>query len=62
MLPGVFQRFGPQQRQTGLPCHVALACSVYIPIFREEGRNPLLDAFDFANPSFTVGRRIRVFA
>ncbi len=34
------------------------ARSVYIPIFREEGRNPLLDAFDFANPSFTVGRRI----
>jgi len=32
--------------------------SVYIPIFREEGRNALLDAFDFANPSFTVGRRI----
>jgi len=32
--------------------------SVYIPIFREEGRNPLLDAFDFANPSFTVGRRV----
>jgi hypothetical protein len=31
--------------------------SVYIPIFREEGRNALLDAFDFANPSFTVGRR-----
>lgn len=34
------------------------ARSVYIPIFREEGRNALLDAFDFANPSFTVGRRI----
>ncbi len=32
--------------------------SVYIPIFREEGRNPLLDVFDFANPSFTVGRRV----
>jgi hypothetical protein len=32
--------------------------SVYIPVFREEGRNALLDAFDFANPSFTVGRRI----
>lgn len=32
--------------------------SVYIPIFREEGRNALLDVFDFANPSFTVGRRI----
>ena len=31
--------------------------SVYIPIFREEGRNALLDNFDFANPSFTVGRR-----
>ncbi|MBT5925766.1 MAG: DUF1549 domain-containing protein [Verrucomicrobia bacterium] len=32
--------------------------SVYIPIFREEGRNPLLNVFDFANPSFTVGRRV----
>jgi hypothetical protein len=31
--------------------------SVYVPIFREEGRNPLFDVFDFANPSFTVGRR-----
>jgi hypothetical protein len=31
--------------------------SVYIPIFREEGRNALLDAFDFANPSFAVGKR-----
>ena len=31
--------------------------SVYLPVFREEGRNGLLDAFDFANPSFTVGVR-----
>ncbi len=33
--------------------------SVYIPILREEGRNPLLQAFDFANPSFPVGKRSR---
>ena len=31
--------------------------SVYIPVLREEGRNPLLQAFDFANPSFPVGKR-----
>ncbi len=31
--------------------------SVYIPVLREEGLNPLLRAFDFANPSFPVGRR-----
>ncbi len=33
--------------------------SVYIPVLREEGLNPLLKAFDFANPSFPVGRRNR---
>lgn len=33
--------------------------SVYIPVLREEGRNPLLQAFDFANPSFPVGKRSR---
>ncbi len=33
--------------------------SVYIPVLREEGLNPLLRAFDFANPSFTVGSRNR---
>ena len=33
--------------------------SVYIPVLREEGRNPLLQAFDFANPSFPVGKRGR---
>ena len=31
--------------------------SVYLPVFREEGRNGLFEVFDFANPSFTVGRR-----
>jgi hypothetical protein len=31
--------------------------SVYIPVLREEGLNPLLKAFDFANPSFPVGKR-----
>ena len=31
--------------------------SVYIPVLREEGLNPLLKAFDFANPSFPVGAR-----
>ncbi len=31
--------------------------SVYIPVLREEGLNPLLKAFDFANPGFPVGRR-----
>jgi hypothetical protein len=33
--------------------------SVYIPVLREEGLNPLLKAFDFANPSFPVGKRNR---
>ena len=33
--------------------------SVYIPVLREEGRNSLLQAFDFANPSFPVGKRNR---
>ena len=33
--------------------------SVYIPVLREEGLNPLLKAFDFANPSFPVGKRDR---
>jgi hypothetical protein len=31
--------------------------SVYIPVFREEGLNGLLEVFDFANPSFTAGAR-----
>jgi hypothetical protein len=31
--------------------------SVYIPVFREEGMNDLLEVFDFANPNFTVGQR-----
>ena len=31
--------------------------SVYLPVLREEGLHPLLQAFDFANPSFTVGSR-----
>lgn len=31
--------------------------SIYIPVLREEGLNPLLKAFDFANPSFPVGNR-----
>ena len=34
--------------------------SVYIPVLREEGRNSLLQAFDFANPSFPVGKRGRI--
>ncbi len=33
--------------------------SIYIPVLREEGLNPLLQAFDFANPSFPVGKRNR---
>lgn len=31
--------------------------SVYIPVFREEGLNGLMEVFDFANPSFTAGSR-----
>lgn len=31
--------------------------SVYIPVFREEGMNDLMEVFDFANPSFTVTER-----
>jgi len=31
--------------------------SVYIPVFREEGLNGLIEVFDFANPSFTAGAR-----
>ncbi len=31
--------------------------SVYVPVFREEGMNPLFEVFGFANPSFTSGRR-----
>ncbi|MCS1408450.1 MAG: hypothetical protein M2R45_01625 [Verrucomicrobia subdivision 3 bacterium] len=31
--------------------------SIYIPVLREEGLNPLLKTFDFANPSFPVGKR-----
>ena len=33
--------------------------SVYIPVLREEGLNPLLQVFDFAHPGFPVGRRNR---
>ncbi len=28
-----------------------------MPVFREEGMNPLFEVFGFANPSFTSGRR-----
>ncbi len=31
--------------------------TVYLPVFREEGSNALLDAFDFPDPSSVVGRR-----
>jgi hypothetical protein len=31
--------------------------SVYVPVFREEGLNGLMEVFDFANPSFTAGER-----
>ncbi|HUF63101.1 MAG TPA: PSD1 and planctomycete cytochrome C domain-containing protein [Verrucomicrobiales bacterium] len=31
--------------------------TVYLPVFREEGSNALLDAFDFPDPSSVTGRR-----